>query len=153
MYPYNSFEKKDLSFINKILLFLFVLIYPVLVSIYITLPPFIGLVGYLIMINMSRNKLLALSGFFYLLNLELNLTLPILLSIFVVVMVHIFFYSKLKRLIRCRYCLLFVLIISIDFFYYMSLFMYDFMFNTSTIIGDVLLVYYILVDIFLGLFL
>ena len=153
MYRYNDFEEHDSKILEKSLLFLFVLVYPILVSMYSMLPPLIGLVGYIIISNMSKNKFLALGGMLYLLNLDLNLTLPLLLSTFVVVMVYIFLYSKLKRLIRCRVCLLFVLIILIDSLYYLSLFLYDLMFNTSTVIGDILLVYYIAVDVFIGLFL
>jgi hypothetical protein len=153
MGSYNSFQKNKLSVIQKILLFLFVFIYPILVSMYTMLPPLIGFVGYIIITNMSKNKFLALSAMFYLLNLDLNLTLPILLSTFVIVMIYIFLYSNLKLLIRCHVCLLFALMVLIDFSYYISLFIYDFMFNTSTVIGDMLLVYYIVIDIVIGLFL
>ena len=153
MGSYNSFEKNKLTFIQKFFLFLFVFLYPVLVSMYTMLPPLIGFVGYVIITNMSKNKFLALSAMLYLFNLDLNLTLPMLLSTFVVVMIYIFLYSNLKLLIRCRVCLLFVLMVLIDFSYYISLFLYDFMFNTSTVIGDMLLVYYIVVDIVIGLFL
>ena len=153
MGSYNDFQRKQLSFIEKIVLFLFLFFYPVLVSMYTMLPPLIGFVGYIIIKNISKNRFLALGGMLYLFNLDLNLTLPMLLSIFVIVMIYIFLYSKLKRLIRCHVCLLFALMIIIDFSYYLSLFIYDFMFNTSTVIGDMLLVYYIVIDIFIGLFL
>ncbi|SFV66697.1 hypothetical protein MNB_SV-14-506 [hydrothermal vent metagenome] len=41
----------------------------------------------------------------------------------------------------------------IDFSYYLGLFLYDMIFNTSSIIGDMLLAYYIAVDILIGVFL
>jgi len=153
MGSYNSFDNNKLTFIQKTFLFLFVFLYPVLVSMYTMLPPLIGFVGYIIITNMSKNKFLALSSMLYLFNLDLNLTLPMLLSTFVIVMIYIFLYSSLKLLIRCHVCLLFVLMVLIDFSYYISLFMYDLMFNSSTVIGDMLLVYYIVIDIFIGLFL
>ena len=154
MYRYrNDFSSERLNFLEKLGLFLIIIGYPVLVSIYSMLPPLIGLVGYIIISNIERNKLYALGGMVYLLNLELNLTLPILLSIFVVVMTYVFLYSSLKLLIRCQVCLLFTMIVILDSFYYITLFLYDAMFQTTTVIGDMMLVYYIMVDIFIGILL
>lgn len=149
----SKFDRDELGFLKKTLLILMVVAYPILVSIYTMLPPLIGLVGYIIIINIDKNRLYTLSAMLYLVNLDLNLTLPMLLSIFIIVMVYMFLYENLKLLIRCRVCLIFLLIVMIDSFYYMSLFIYDFMFNTSTIVADMLLVYYIVVDIFIGVFL
>lgn len=149
----KHYNEERLAFFKKVSLGFIVVVYPILVSIYTMLPPLIGLVGYIVIVNMDKNRLYALSGMFYLLNLDLNLTLPMLLSIFVIVLIYMLLYHKLKLLIRCRVCLLFVVIVLIDLLYYLSLFLYDFMFNTSTVIGDMLLVYYIVVDIFIGVFL
>ena len=146
----SSFDSDRLNFLEKFGLFLVVIGYPVLVSIYSMLPPLIGLAGYIIVVNVDKNKLFALSGMVYLLNLELNLTLPMLLSIFVVIMTYIFLYSTLKLLIRCQVCLLFTMIVIVDFSYYLTLFLYDAMFQTTTVIGDMMLVYYIVVDILIG---
>jgi len=154
MYRYrNDFNGDKLNFLEKLGLFLVVVGYPVLVSIYSMLPPLIGLAGYIIIANVDKNKLYALAGMVYLLNLELNLTLPILLSIFVVVMTYIFLYSTLKLLIRCQVCLLFTMIVIVDTFYYLTLFLYDAMFQTTTVVGDMMLIYYIIVDIFIGVLL
>jgi len=149
----SKFDQDKRGFLKHTLLVLMVVAYPILVSIYTMLPPFIGLVGYIIITNIDKNRVYALSGMLYLVNLDLNLTLPMLLSIFVIVMIYVLLYKNLKLLIRCRVCLLFILITMVDLFYYMSLFLYDFMFNTSTVIGDMLLVYYIVVDIFVGVLL
>ena len=150
---YQDFEENRLNFFQKVLLILFILFYPFLVSMYPMLPPFIGLVGYIIIYNLDKNPIYALSGFFYLLNLELNSSLPLFLSAFMIMMIYIFLYSSLKLLIRCRVCLLFALMILIDFSYYVGLFLYDFVFNTSSVVGDILLVYYIVIDILIGVFL
>ncbi len=150
----RRFDDEDsLSFRKKILLFIFVLFYPMLVSIYTVLPPLIGLAGYIFIVNIDSKKIYSVSAFFYLVNLDLNLTLPLFLSTAITVLILMFVYGPLKRLIRCRVCLLFVLIVLIDFSYYMTLFIYDFIFNTSTVIGDMLLVYYIVIDILVGVML
>jgi len=152
----NRYKKNDnegLSIVQKIFLFLFVLLYPLFVSMYTMLPPLIGLIGYVIILNLNKNIIFVMSSFLYLLNLDLNLSLPFFLSTFVILFVYMFVYFPLKRLIRCRVCLLFTLMVIIDFFYYLSLFLYDFIFNTTTVLGDILLVYYIVVDIFVGVLL
>jgi len=150
---YKKFEDEGLSIGQKIFLILFVALYPLFVSMYTMLPPLIGLIGYVIILNFNKNIIFVISSFLYLLNLDLNLSLPFLLSTFVILFVYMFIYTPLKRLIRCRVCLLFVLMVIIDFSYYISLFIYDFIFNTTTVLGDMLLVYYIVVDIFVGVLL
>jgi hypothetical protein len=154
MNRYNSnFHRNRLNFFEKLGLFLVVVGYPILVSIYTMLPPLIGVVGYLIVSNIDKNKVYALAGMLYLLNLELNLTLPMLLSIFVVVISYIFLYSHLKLLIRCKVCFLFTMIMIIDAFYYSVLFLYDLMFQSTTVFANMMLLYYIMVDIFIGVML
>ena len=148
----NDFSRDGLNLFEKFGITLFVLGYPFLVSIYSLVPPLIGLVGYLIIHNVDRNKVYVFSGIVYLLNLELNLTLPILLSLFVVVMVRVFIYSKLKLLIHCKVCLLFIMIVLMDFFYYMTIFLYDAMFDTTTVVANAMLIYYIIIDVLIGVF-
>jgi len=153
MNRYKSYDDEGLSFSKKIFLLLFVALYPMFVSMYTMLPPLIGLVGYVLITNFDKNRLYAFSALFYLLNLDLNLTLPLFMSSMVIVLIYMFVYSPLKRLIRCRVCLLFALIAIIDFSYYITLFIYDFTFNSTTVLGDMLLIYYIVVDIFVGVLL
>ena len=154
MNRYKKFEDDEgLGFNQKVLLVLLVALYPMFVSMYTMLPPLIGLVGYILIINFDKNKAYVIASFLYLLNLDLNLTLPLFLSTLVIVLLYIFLYNPLRRLIRCRVCLLFTLMALIDFIYYLSLFIYDFTFNTTTVLGDMLLIYYIVVDIFIGVWL
>jgi hypothetical protein len=153
MYNYNSFEEEGLNFTQKVGLVVFIAIYPLFVSMYTMLPPFIGLAGYVLIINLEKEKTYIFAPLLFLLNLDLNLSLPLFLSMFVIIFVYMFIYTPLKRLVRCKVCLLFILIVIIDFLYYLSLFIYDFMFNSMTVLADMLLVYYIVIDILLGLLL
>lgn len=154
MYKYKKFDNEDgLSFFSKLLIALFVMIYPLFVSIYTMFPPLIGLAGYFLIVNLRKEKFYLFASLFYLLNLDLNRSLPLLLSTLIIILVYMFLYNQLSRLVRCRVCLLFTLIITIDFLYYLSLFIYDFMFNGTTILADMLLVYYIAIDILIGVLL
>jgi hypothetical protein len=153
MSKYDNFDEEGLTLFQKAVLVLVVALYPLFVSMYTMLPPFIGVVGYILIINLEKERTYAFAPLIYLLNLDLNLSLPLFFSIFVVMIVYMFIYKPLKRLIRCKVCLLFLLIVIIDSLYYFSLFLYDFVFNTSTVLADMLLIYYIMVDILLGIFL
>ena len=153
MNRFDNVENEGLSLIQKTGLILFIIIYPLFVSMYTMLPPLIGLVGYVLIINIEKEKVYAFAPLVYLLNLDLNLSLPLLLSIFMIIFIYFFIYTPLKRLVRCKVCLLFAVIIIIDFLYYISLFIYDFLFNTTTVLADMLLIYYIVIDILIGVFL
>ena len=153
MFKYDRFEEDGLTFLEKVLLLSFVALYPLFVSMYTMLPPLIGLAGYALIVNLEKERTYAFAPLIYLLSLDLNLSLPLFFSIFVIIMVYMFMYRPLQRLIRCKVCLLFFLIVIIDFLYYVSLFLYDFMFNTSTVLADMLLIYYIVIDMLLGVLL
>jgi len=153
MKHYIDIDKEKLNLFQKVFLVAFVLFYPFLVSMYTMLPPLVGLAGYIIISNFDKKILYVWGGFFYLLNLELNSSLPILLSFFIIIIIYYLFYSTLKLLVRCRVCLLFMLMVIIDASYYLSLFLYDIIFDTSSVVADMLLVYYIVVDILIGVFL
>ncbi len=153
MNRYKDLENRRLVLIKKTMLFLVVIIYPLLASIYPMIPPFIGLAGYIIIVNFHKEKIYLFASLLYLVNLDLNLSLPLFLSIFTIILVSMFIYNPLKRLIRCRVCLLFSLIMIIDFLYYLLIFIYDLIFGSSTVLADILLVYYIAIDVFLGVLL
>ncbi len=153
MHKSNFSDEDILSLPKKILLVALLIIYPLLVSVYTMLPPLIGLVGYIMILNFSKEKFYIFIAFFYLLNLDLNLSLPLFLSLFTILVIYMFMYTPLKRLVRCKVCLQFALIAIIDFLYYFFIFIYDFMLGTSTVLADIVLVYYIVIDILLGMLL
>jgi len=149
----NYLDESVVGIKAKIFILLFVIGYPLLVSIYPMLPPFIGLAGYIMILNLKKEKIYVLASLFYLLNLDLNLSLPLFLSLFTTIFIYMFIYTPLKRLVRCKVCLLFALMVTIDFLYYFLIFLYDFIFGTSTAVADVLLLYFITIDILLGMLL
>ncbi len=154
MFQVKFKDEDGLSLIKKIALFVFATIYPLLVSMHTMLPPLIGLAGYFMIVNMKRKeKIYIVATFFYLLNLDLNLSLPLFHSLLSIFFIYMFVYPPLMRLVRCKVCLLFALILMIDFVYYILIFIYDFIVGSNTILADIILVYYIVIDIFLGILL
>ena len=150
----NRFIKdKNPKSLMWILLLAFAILYPMLTSIYTILPPLIGIVGLFIIYNMEKNKLYTFLGMLYLLNLDFNASLPLLLSLVIVVLVYILIYPSAKLIINCKKCLALFLIMFIDILYYTSLFMYDFIFSLNTIVADSTLIFYVIIDFMIGVLL
>ena len=130
-------------------IFAFVLLYPMLVSVYVTLPLFIGFAGYLILRGLEgegwRYLLLPLV---YLLNLEINLSLPLLLSLAAVLIYYLLLYPSMLFLKRCRLCVALLSVLFIDLIYLGLIMIYDFIFSTSSITINTQLAYSLLMDLF-----
>jgi len=146
-------DRYNLKLLEWIFIIFAVGFYPILTSIYPLLPPLIGIAGLVIIYNMDKNVIYPLAGMLYLIHLDLNLALPFMLSIFSIIFIRIFIYSNVKVMIRCKVCLTLFLILLIDAFYYINLFLYDIILDTKTIIADPILTYYILSDFIIGFWL
>jgi len=105
-----------------------------LISIYVTLPLFIGFAGYLIVRGLNgegwRYLLLPL---LYLLNLEINLSLPLLLTLAAVLIYYLFFYPSVLFLKRCPLCVAILSVLFIDGIYLGLILLYDFIFASESI--------------------
>ncbi|WP_456432767.1 hypothetical protein [Nitratifractor sp.] len=126
----------------------FVIFYPMLVSIYVTLPLFIGYAGY----QLSRG----LDGagwrylvvpLVYLVNLEINLSLPLLLSFLAVLIFYLLFYERLAFWKRCPVCVSVLAVSLIDLIYLGLITGYDFIFGTFNITINAILFYSLVMDI------
>jgi len=146
-------EREGLEFIEWSVIIFFVIIYPMLVSIYPLLPPLFGIAGLIIISNINKNIIYTISTMLYLIHLDLNLSLPFMLSIFSILLINTFVYPTAKLMIRCRVCLGLFLIILVDIFYYFNLFIYDLILSSTTVIADSMLSFYIFVDVIIGLLL
>ena len=153
MYNNKYKDVNSIGFFNWLFIIFAVGFYPQLVSIYALFPPLIAIAGLIIIYNVDKNVIYALAGMLYLVHIDLNLTLPFLLSIFSVVLIYIVVYPSAKLMIRCKVCLALFLIALIDIFYYSNLFLYDFILNSKTVVVDSMLWFYIFVDIIVGLIL
>jgi len=129
---------------------LFIIFYPMFISIYVFLPLMIGFMGYLLHVGIEKNKLLyILVALIYLINLDLNLSLPIFLSIIASLLVYIVLKNSFIYKIRCNICISMLSVIMIDILYLGLLLGYDFIFQTQSIILDELLLYSLIVDMLL----
>jgi len=131
-----------------IVVLLFILFYPMLISIYVFLPLLIGIMGYIMILGIEQGKLYyILISTIYFINLEVNLSLPFFLTISMVLLVYVLFYHHLSYFRNCYVCRPILLVILIDIFYLGALLVYDFIFQGTSIVLDNILLYSLIVDI------
>ncbi len=129
-------------------LIVLIIVYPILISVYVTLPLFIGFAGYLFLLGLEGKGIrYLLFPTLYLLNLEINLFLPMLLSILSVLIYYLLAYPHILILKRCKVCIAVISVLGIDVIYLMLLLAYDFIFSSSSVGVNPLLFYSLVFDI------
>lgn len=107
----------------------------------------IGFMGYLFILGIENSKtsyiLIALA---YLINLEVNLSLPLFLTILTIIFFFTAIYPILLILKSCKICIATLSVLFIDLLYFIMLLGYDFIFDESSIVVDQLLLYSLFVD-------
>ena len=130
-----------------ILALLVAIFYPILISIYLFLPLFTGVAGYAIIRGAEKGEWLGvIFGLLYLINLDLNLSLPFFAMALTLLAVYFFLYP-LWRHFRCKVCAVLLSVLSIDGIYFGMLKLYDFVFATTTVKTDTILLYHLVTDL------
>ena len=126
---------------------IFIFFYPMLISIYVFLPLLIGAMGYMLVQGLEREKApFILLAIVYMVNLEVNLSLPIFLTVISSLLFYLLVYPSLKHFRRCIICRALLSVLFLDLMYLGCLFTYDFIFQTQSIILDEILLYTLIVD-------
>jgi len=137
-----------------ILLLLFILFYPMFISIYVFLPLFVGVMGYVLLMGIDGGKWhYIVVSLLYLLNLDINLSLPFFLVSVAVLLVYIFLYPYFTHFRRCKVCTPILTILAIDLVYAGLLLSYDFVFQTENLILDNILLYTLVIDLIVAVML
>jgi hypothetical protein len=125
-----------------------VTIYPMLISIYVTMPLFIGFAGLMFIDGIDEdNYWKVIFSLVYIINLEVNLSLPLLLVVISIIIFYFFIKSRLSFLKLCSICINVVTVLSINVIYFALLYGYDFLNNENSVNYDSLLLFSILYDI------
>jgi hypothetical protein len=126
---------------------IFIFFYPMLISIYVFLPLLIGAMGYMLVQGLERGKTpFILLAIVYMINLEVNLSLPVFLIIISTLLFYVIVYPYFKHFRKCQICRPLLSVAVLDIMYLGSLFTYDFIFQTQSIILDDILLYTLIVD-------
>ena len=133
-----------------IFIFAFVLFYPMLISIYVFLPLLVGVMGYIFIKGLAKGRLsYVFIGVIYFINLEVNLALPLFLTIITSLLVYVTVYFKVTFLRRCKVCRPLVTVVAMDLIYLALLLSYDFIFQANSIVLNDILQYSLVVDMLL----
>jgi hypothetical protein len=126
---------------------LFILSYPMLISIYVFLPLLIGAAGYLLLNGLEKGKVSwVVLAIVYMLNLEINLSLPLFLILISTLLFYVLLYPSLTYFRKCHVCRPLLSVLLLDIIYLLCLFSYDFIFQTQSIVLDEILLYSLIVD-------
>jgi len=130
---------------------LFVILYPMLISVYVFLPLFVGFAGWMLLRGFEGGGYrYIIPSLAYLINLEVNLSLPLLLSLFAVLLYYLLLYDKVQYLKRCKTCVAVISVVAIDLLYLAALMTYDLMLDAGTLVLSDLLWYSLIADIALA---
>ena len=137
-----------------ILSIIFIIFYPMLISIYVFLPLMIGAIGYLFIMGLEEsNRSYIIFTVIYMINLEVNLSLPLFLILITVLSFYLAIYPTLQILKECKMCVAVLSAVFIDLLYFIALVGYDFIFEEVSIVVDQLLFYTLFVDMIMVLLL
>ncbi|NOR54647.1 MAG: hypothetical protein GQ531_00415 [Sulfurovum sp.] len=141
---------KKLSIVVWIGILLFVVFYPMLISIYVFLPLFIAAMSYLFIQGLEQGRYsYILVSMVYLINLEVNLSLPLFFTLISALIFYVTIYPSLLHFRKCKLCKAFISVLILDLAYLGALFAYDFIFNVNSIELDMILLYSLVVDMLL----
>ena len=126
---------------------IFIFFYPMLISIYVFLPLLIGAMGYMLVQGLERERSsFIVLAIVYMVNLEVNLSLPIFLTVISSLLFYVLIYPYFKHFRKCKICRPLLSVVFLDLMYLACLFSYDFIFQTQSIILDEILLYTLIVD-------
>ncbi len=125
-----------------------VIIYPMLISIYVTLPLFIGFSGLMLILGLEKDRYWQIAlVILYMINLEINLSLPLLLIPISVVLFIFLVKPRLSFLKLCPICIKIVTVVMINVIYFVLLYGVDFISSQSSVKYDSFLIYSLIYDI------
>lgn len=125
-----------------------VIVYPAVISMYVTLPLFVGFAGLMFIMGFELERpLYSLLAFIYMLSLEINLSLPILLIAIASTIYYLSVLNRLSILKHCKKCIYIITVISINLIYFLLLGGYDLLTHQSSIDYNYIIIYSIIFDI------
>ncbi len=150
-YYSQSRRKRKEQFRNEMMMWgAFIFFYPMIISVHMGWPPLLGFAGYMLSKYQNQRAYFILI-ILYLVHVDLNLSLPLFLSLLTIFLVQFIVFTQMHQLLMNKYYLPILFVLLIDIFYYGVLWIYDFVFNTTSITYNYWLIYYVAIDLmFIG---
>jgi len=144
-------QKNDNYAMWQIIMLMIAIIYPMMVSMYVVLPLFIGLAGYFMIDGILNDKKIeSFISFLYLTNLDLNTSVPVFSGVVAVLLCYLVVLPYASRITStCKTCTNILTVISVYIVYFVTIFIFDFIVDIDSHNASLLILMSVLVDILL----
>jgi len=140
---------------DKIIIYLwvFVIFYPMIFTLYNFSPPLLGIASYLLLDAFERRDNMFISlAIVYMLNIDINFSLPMFLGILTTLFLYIVIYPKLLIINHCKICIASIIVILFNLLYLELTLLYGYIFQVDIVEVDSVLFVYLIFDFVMVLF-
>ncbi|MBN2825940.1 MAG: hypothetical protein JXQ76_11485 [Campylobacterales bacterium] len=143
-----SKKRSKRSFLNSLILWTFILLYPIIASIYAFSPPLLGLAAFILIDSIEKEDYeTILMSLVYMINIDVNFSMPMFLSIFSTLLVYTLIYPKLNVFSHCKICIALIVVVIFNLLYLEMVLLYSYIFQEFILDLDALLIAYFIFDL------
>jgi hypothetical protein len=136
------------SFIFRLMMWSFVLFYPTIASIYSFSPPLLGIAAFILIDSIEKHDYeYIFMALVYMLNIDVNFSMPMFLSIFSMLLIYTLVYPKLNIFYHCKLCVAAIVVVIFNLLYLEMVLLYSYIFKESILDMDALLIAYFVFDL------
>ena len=134
-------------------LWIFIIFYPMIFTLYNFSPPLLGIASYLLLDAFERRDNMFISlAIVYMLNIDINFSMPMFLGILTTLFLYIVIYPKLLVINHCKMCVAFIIVILFNLIYLELTLLYGYIFKVEIVEIDSVLLVYLIFDFVMVLF-
>jgi len=141
-------KRSKRSFLYRLFMWSFVLLYPTIASIYAFSPPLLGIVAFILIDALEKSDYeYTLMALVYMLNIDVNFSMPMFLSIFSMLLIYTIVYPKLNVFYHCKMCVAAIVVTIFNLLYMEMILLYSYIFKENILDMDALLIAYFIFDL------
>jgi len=136
------------TLLYRVSMWSFILLYPVIASIYAFSPPLLGIAAFILIDALEKEDYEhILMALIYMLNIDVNFSMPMFLSIFSMLLIYTIVYPKLTPIHKCRICVGVIVVIVFNLLYLEMVLLYSYIFKEEIFEMGALLIAYFIFDL------
>lgn len=141
-------KKSQRNFLYRLFIWTFVLLYPTIASIYAFSPPLLGIAAFIFIDAMEKEDYeYMLITLVYMLNIDVNFSMPMFLSIFSMLLIYTLIYPRLNVFSHCKMCVAAIIVVIFNLLYMEMILLYSYVFKEFILDMDAVLIAYFLFDL------
>ncbi|KIM13255.1 MAG: hypothetical protein KU38_00930 [Sulfurovum sp. FS08-3] len=136
------------SALNSLVLWCFIVLYPIIASIYAFSPPLLGIAAFVLIDSIEKGERESLfMVLVYMLNIDVNFSMPMFLSIFSTLLIYTLIFPKLSVFNHCKLCVALIVVAIFNLLYLEMILLYSYIFQEFILDLDGLLFAYFVFDL------